>query len=296
MATCDGFTYLPVSSREIRRGIYVTAIGRQTYAPGAPYPVSGHPDDYSFDWRRGRILSDFAVVLVDQGGGEFEARVPGRVKWRTGEVLLLPPGVWHRYRPNVKTGWTERWLCLNGDFLFRLRAKGLFPAQPLLRALANARAFTAAWTRVRAMAEKNTLHLAARALEVLALALESAELGHVGVAYDSTPDAVVNKALEFIWYNCHRPLDVTLVAQHAAVTRRTLERLFATVQRRGIAKEIEWARLQRARQLLGETSMSIKEVGFVAGFSGPTRLIRVFKKRFGVTPGKYRSPMANRDA
>jgi AraC-like DNA-binding protein len=286
-----GFRYLPVDARDIRRELYVTSVGRLAYAPGASYPVPGHPDDYAFEWRRGRILGDFALVLVEAGGGVFETEDRRSVAWHAGEVLLLPPGVWHRYRPNAGTGWTESWCCMNGDFMHRFRAKGFFPAQPLLRTLSDMRAFKTAWRRLRAHARRNSLQLAAYALETLAAAVEGSELRHVGVAYESTSDERVNKALEFIWYNCHRPLDVAAVARHVDLTRRTLERRFATVQSRSVAGEIEWARLQRARQLLGETSMSIKEVGYTAGFGGPTRLIRAFRKLFGTTPGVFRDQM-----
>lgn len=289
MAISNGFCYLPVSSREIRRELYVTSIGRLKYPPGAEYPAQGHPNDYAFDWKRGRTLGDFAIVWIERGNGEFEARVTGRTRWREGEILLLPPGVWHRYRPTPESGWTERWLCLNGDFLFRLRAKGLFPARPLLRAIGDPRAFAEAWRRTRAEAKTNTLRLAACALEVLALALEGTERGQAGAAHDITPDEMVNKALEFIWYNCHRSIDVPLVAQFVQIGRRTLERRFGKMQQRNVAREIEWARLQRARQLLGETDISIKEVGYAAGFSGPARLGRVFRARFKTTPGRYRA-------
>jgi AraC-like DNA-binding protein len=287
-AHASGFLYLPVDARDIRREIYVTSVGRLSYSPGDSYPVPGHPDEYAFEWKSGRILGDFAIVLVEEGEGVFETQNLRRVAWHAGEVLLLPPGVWHRYRPSARTGWTESWCCLNGDLLHRFRAKGLFPAQPLLRTLSDMRVFKSAWRRLRAHAHRNTLLLAAHALETLAAAIEGRELRHVGVSYETTSDETVNMALEFIWYNCHRPLDVDTVARHVALTRRTLERRFATVQRRGVAHEIELARLQRARQMLGETGMSVKEVGYAAGFGGPTRLIRAFRKRFEMTPGDYR--------
>ena len=291
MRSKDGFAYLPVGSREVRRELYVTSIGRLTYPPGASYPIEGHPDGYAFAWRRGRVLGDFALVFVEHGGGEFESGSLGRLQWSSGQVLLLPPGVWHRYRPDPKTGWAERWLCLNGDFLLRLRAKGLFPAQPVLRTLADPRSYLAAWSRANRQARENSLRLAAAALETVALALEIADRGTVGVTYETTPDSAVNAALEFVWYNCHRRLDVQHVADHVRVTRRTLERRFATLLRRSVAKEIEGARLERARQLLGETRMSVKEVGFAAGFSGPTRLIRIFRHNLGLTPGQYRAKL-----
>jgi len=284
-----GFWYLPVDSQVVRQEIYATALGWLKYSPGAPYPVSGHPHDYSLDWRRGRVLSDFAVILIENGGGEFESAPPaGRRRWEQGEVLILPPGVWHRYRPDPATGWTERWLCLSGELLFRLRSKGTLPSRPALRLLSSPLAFNAAWRRLRRAAARNSLQVGAIALEIMAIALEQGKPTLNEAAVEVTPDAVVNQALEFIRNNCHRPLDVAFVARQTGVIRRTLERRFAVTVRGSIAREIEWARLQRAKQLLEETNLSVKEVGYSAGFSGPNRLIRAFKKRLGSTPGDYR--------
>jgi AraC-like DNA-binding protein len=291
MHVCDGFTYFSVGPDDMKQEVYVTSVGRLTYPSGAEYPGAGHPSGYAFDWRRGRTLGDFAVVFVERGRGEFEARDSGRRAWPANDILLLPPGIWHRYRPCPTTGWTERWLCLNGELLFRLLAKGLFPAQPVLRRVPARRAFLDAWSRVHA-AQRNSLRVAAFALEALAVALQDWERECDVRSSISTTDAVVNKALEFIWHNCQRPLTVSLVAANAGVARRTLERRFASLRRCGIAKEIECARLERARQLLGETSMLVKQVGFTVGFGVPARLIRVFRNRFGTTPAEYRRQLS----
>jgi AraC-like ligand binding domain len=32
-----------------------------------------------------------------------------------GQVIFLFPGVWHRYRPDEKTGWDEHWVGFDGD-------------------------------------------------------------------------------------------------------------------------------------------------------------------------------------
>lgn len=271
------FTYLPVSPADVRREIYVTSVGRLNYEPGQPYPCEGHPDDYAFQWRRGRELADFALVLVESGRGEFEDRALGRVGWNAGELLLLPPGVWHRYRPLRKEGWAESWMCANGDFLHRLRGKGLFPRSPVLRRLRDLNGYREAFERVRKEGgRRNSLRLAALALEAIARAVEDDEIGHRGHLPAATGDEIVDRAVEFIWLNSHRPLTAGTLATAIGCTRRTLERQFAGHHERTIADEIAWCRVQRARLLLAESRMSLKEIGYAAGFGGTRRLRRAF--------------------
>ena len=37
------------------------------------YPPSGHPEEYSFSWQRGRILNEFQLHFIPQGAGTFES-------------------------------------------------------------------------------------------------------------------------------------------------------------------------------------------------------------------------------
>jgi len=49
-------------------------------------------------------------------------------------------------------------------------------------------------------------------------------------------------------------------------------------------------RLEHAVELLGETKLSIKEISWACGFSGPNYFIRKYKERYGGTPQRSRLP------
>ncbi len=116
MSDYDGFFhYLPVSGDAMRWGIYVTGAGRGVISVGQEYPPASHPSLYRLDWRRGRTLPEFQVILIAEGHGVFESAQTGVRRVDPGTLLFLLPDVWHRYRPDVATGWTERWLSFNGE-------------------------------------------------------------------------------------------------------------------------------------------------------------------------------------
>jgi AraC-like DNA-binding protein len=282
------FHYLPVGNRDLRREIYVSSVGQLTYSPGDNYPVDGHPEEFSFTWDRGRALSNFTIVLVEAGEGEVEILDSPLQRWLPGQFLWLPPGTWHRYRPVCDTGWTESWLCLNGDYISRLYTRGWFPSKAGLHHLHRSDAFAAALSRIADGAAANSLRVAACAMEALAIALEGTDAAPALEDQMVPTDSLVGRAVHFIEHNCHRPIDVSHVAGHVGVTRRTLERHFCAKWTRSVATEIETVRVARARQLLLETTLSIKEIGYMAGFGGPDRLILAFKRNAGLTPGQYR--------
>lgn len=282
-----GFHYPPVEPRDVARELYLTSVGRMAHAPGAAYPFAGNPPDYHFEWRTGRTLSDFAVVWIEEGEGELETSNLGRIGFEPGRALLLPPGAWHRYRANPTTGWTERWICVNGSYLHRLRAKGCFPVAPELRPISDPEALTLAFDQLRPRAHANSLLLAAQALALLALAIGDGDRD--GTAVASSGDPAVDAALAFIWTHCHRPLDVAGIARQVGMSRRMLERRFSGAWPRGVAQELELARVKRGRDLLVEKSLTVKEAAYAAGFGSARRFIDAHRRVHGSTPGAARS-------
>ena len=262
---------------------------------GGPISAPGHPEGYDFDWNRGRILGDFTLVLISRGLGTFETR-SGRSVCRAGDALLIPPGVWHRYRPDPAVGWREHWVCANGEFLHRLRSKRRFFTEAgVLAGAADPRVQAAhgrLWKSVWGVEQRNDLALAAGALELFGFALRtrgaSDSLREPGPA---TGESVIDAAREFIWFNSHRPLTVALIARQAGVSRRTLERRYASTNGVTIVRDVIACRIERARQLLAETRMSVKEISFAVGFGDSRRLIRNFRRAAGLTPVVFRRKM-----
>ena len=69
---CEFFHhYLPVNDEAMHWGLYVTGAGRAHILAQQVYPPPGHPSLYRFDWRRGRTLPEFQILLITDGRGVF---------------------------------------------------------------------------------------------------------------------------------------------------------------------------------------------------------------------------------
>lgn len=73
------------------------------------------------------------------------------------------------------------------------------------------------------------------------------------------------------------------------MSRRALERGFLRKIGRTIHDEIIRTRLDRARDLLNRTDMSLPEIATRCGFSSSSRLGVAFKRETDVSPGKFRA-------
>jgi AraC-like DNA-binding protein len=288
----------PVNDDAMNWGAYLTSSGRMTIAPRQSYPPKGHPAVYHFDWRRGRVLPEFAMVFVSAGQGEFESEDTGRRQFSEPTLLFLFPDVWHRYRPLAETGWSERWICFNGEIAHRLASLGLIsPVNALLQVsdtVTLTRQFDALLEQVRANPVQNSILLSLHGLGLIADALQCASTAP-GVSSaapvgddQGLEDPITRQAMEIIWTHSHRPISVNDIAKQLPVTRRTLDRRFTAATGRSVLDEINACRVSRAKRLLVETTLPIKTVSYLAGFSSVERMRVLFVEQEGGSPSVYR--------
>ena len=84
------------------------------------------------------------------------------------------------------------------------------------------------------------------------------------------------------------PLSTLELAQSIRVTRRQLERLFREHLKETPSNFYLALRLDKARQLLRQTDMSVTEVSVACGFELPSYFARRYKGRFGKSPREDR--------
>lgn len=89
--------------------------------------------------------------------------------------------------------------------------------------------------------------------------------------------------------NLRGSLDVETLSRLASQSPRTFHRRFTAATGRTPAAFVEALRLDRARTLLGDPAIRLKEVAGVSGFGSPERLARAFQRAFGISPSTYRA-------
>jgi LacI family transcriptional regulator len=101
-------------------------------------------------------------------------------------------------------------------------------------------------------------------------------------------DRTVAAAVQYIRDRATEGLGVEEVLRRVRLSRSTLERRFAKYLGRSPKAEILRVQLQQVRQFLAETDYPLNKVARLAGFGHVENMCNLFKRRFGVTPGRYR--------
>lgn len=89
--------------------------------------------------------------------------------------------------------------------------------------------------------------------------------------------------------NIEEPLTTDEIARHVCVSRRQLERIFKQYLNSVPSQYYLELRLNRARQMLMQTSKSIIQIGLSCGFSSGPHFSSAYRNCFGITPREDRN-------
>jgi LacI family transcriptional regulator len=108
----------------------------------------------------------------------------------------------------------------------------------------------------------------------------------------SIADRDVAEAVRYIREHACGKICVEGVAAHVALSYTTLKRRFRRVLSRSVHDEITRARIERGRELLSETEMTLPQIAEATGFCHQAYFGVVFKSHTGMTPSEFREENA----
>lgn len=104
----------------------------------------------------------------------------------------------------------------------------------------------------------------------------------------STVPRAVRNAIKAMEENLEEPLPIPEICREADVSHRQLDRLFSQYLKKTPTLYYRDIRLDRARGLVTQTTLSMGEIAFASGFSSQVHFSRAYKNRFGLPPIKDR--------
>jgi AraC-like DNA-binding protein len=280
--------YLPPGPDALAWGLHILDAGYTHIPADSPYPPAKHPDGYMFTWQRGRVLSEYQMVYITRGSGSFESRKAGKREIGAGDVFLLFPGGWHRYRPDPSTGWDEHWIGFSGSYAEQVMSH-FFPAnEPVLHVghdetllqqfQSVAEMMQSAPPGYRQMMAADTVAALAR-VRGLAMKRESPTGHHA---------EKIEEACLFLLEHAAQNVDLKALAARLGYSYSRFRLLFK--EQTGLSPrryQIE-IRFSRARDFLTQSDQTISQISDRLGFYSVYYFSRFFKERTGMPPSVYR--------
>ena len=283
--------YMLASERDTLWGLTVTTIGYEEIGPNDPYPTRGHADGYYFDLEKGRELPEYQLLYIIEGSGVFHSRTVPEAHLREGDFFLLFPGEWHSYHPTPPRGWKKYWIGFKGRNMDdRVRAGFLSPQKPIYHVGYSAdivhlykQAFEAARRE-----EAYSQQLMAGIVNLLIGTMYSLERNIELKSRSQTHVDMINRARAVIRDSLESALTIQKVAEDLGMSYSNFRKLFKEYTGLSPATYQQDLRIQRAKELLSTTALSIKEIAYRLNFESPDYFSAKFKQKTGRKPSDLR--------
>lgn len=288
----ESVIYLIANERDQQWGLTVCSVGTEQFEPGDAYPSDRHSGSYLFRTTTGRIFNEYQLVYISEGEGYFESASVGRTKIAAGTMFLLFPGEWHTFSPDTSTGWTQYWIGFRGvNIDLKIENGFLSKTSPIFQVGIND-------TLIKLYNE--AIQTARQERSCFQLLLAGIVDHLLGLTYmldhnrrfeeqNSEVTAKIQKAKVLMLESLYEPVSLEEIASLAGMSYSSFRQHFKDYSGSGPATYMRNLRLERAMELLTQTSLTVKEIAYTLNFRSPEYFSLQFKKAFGRSPSDYRN-------
>lgn len=282
------FKYTTKSNEDKLWGLYLNVAGCANIPAGASYPPPGHPAEYSFNWENGRILHEFQINYITSGEGIFETR-SGKYPVREGSVIIVFPGMWHRYRPS-KAGWKEHYIGFNGTFANHLFENEFFSGKnPVSHIGFNERLLQGFYELFDLVELEKTGYQQICSGLVIYILSTIISIKKNENFKGKQIEQTIQKACLMIRENTGRNMNMEKLAFELNIDYSIFRKMFKEYTGISPGQYHLSLRIRQAKELLINTNLSIKEISYRLGFESIFYFSRVFKSKTGINPTEYKN-------
>ncbi len=281
--------YLIANKQDKLWGITVTTVGYQRIEPHTVYPPKNHPSEYLFSTLKGRTLDEYILLYIGNGSGTFSLDKQKGIRLTTGNMLLLFPGEWHNYAPDLSTGWDEYWIGFQGDNVEALVQNGFFSEQKKVFNVGPSVEIVQLFRAAISVAAEQKSGFQQILAGIASLLLGMTHSLDKSQAFDqSQPMQLINKAKMIMFENSHTDIKPEEVANRICMSYSCFRRNFKQYTGLSPHQYLQEIRIQKSKELLATTNLTCQEIAYKTGYESPIHFTTLFKKKTGLTPFRYR--------
>ena len=265
-----------------------------------PHPIKSHVDlqlyHYGYQecapdhsWGPG-IKDHYKIHIIFEGKGWY--RLGDRTfELSAGQAFLTTPDTLAHYQADSADPWTYGWFAFDGlnANTFITRAN-IGTDTPIINF--SPEALDAATRWIQSMLETSLSHpardlvLLGYLYQLLALVIEQSPQPAKEIRI-SAKELYLKSALNYIEMNYSRKMSCEEMASRIGIHRKYLARLFKESLETSPKAYLMAYRIEKAKQLLEETYLSVSEAAVSVGYEDPLVFSKAFKKFVGAPPSAF---------
>ena len=284
----DFFKYLTVGEADKNWGLFLNVAGRASVTQNAAYPLSEHPPGYLFGWKRGRVLQEYQLNYITEGSGILEDDY-GTFKIKPGTMMIIRPGVKHRYRPISGEGWVENYIGFEGVLAKHFFQQSGFIIAPSVLHFDYREEFIDVYRKIYELVQKEE-----PGFQQIASGLIIKLLGYM-VAFQKQNDfkgkrieSLIRQARVYMQENIEKKIDLKQFATEQYTAYSYFRKMFKKYT--GVAPYQYHLdlKIMKAKEMILTDNKRIKEISYELGFDSIHYFSRLFKKKTNMNPTDWR--------
>ncbi len=282
------YKYLTTGNDDIAWGIFLNTAGQQQINARSEYPPQGHPNGYYFSWEQGRVLHEYQLNYISEGSGIFENKY-GNFNVKTGSLLVIHPGMWHRYKPHFQKGWTENYIGFSGQAAESFMQHRLFTQRQPVIHLGIREEIMDTYLKIFDLIGKEQ-----PGFQQVASGMIIKLLGYI-VAFEKQKEfsgkkiaSIIEEARFEMRCDINQNFDLETFAKKHNICYSWFRRMFKNYTGISPRQYCLQLKIMHAKELLLNTDLTIKEISYQVGFESIHYFSRIFKEKAGKSPSDFR--------
>ncbi|WP_291097546.1 MULTISPECIES: AraC family transcriptional regulator, partial [unclassified Flavobacterium] len=282
--------YLPLSPDDLSWGLSVLNAGRSSVKKDEPYPSGNHPLHHYFNWNNGRVLEEYQLIYISRGSGYFESGSCKKTQVSEGNIILLFPGEWHRFKPEPHIGWDEFWVGCKGTIIENLENKKFIDRLvPVLQVGISERiVYLFSEIIEKTKAEKTGYQFYTSGMVLHLLGLIQYKVKQMSQKPSDNTENIITKSQVMLRKIVDQNVRMENVAEELNVSYAWFRKAFKNYTGISPKQYLLQLRIEKAKIMLSDNSKPIKEIAFDLNFESASFFSKQFKQKTGSTPVMYR--------
>ncbi len=282
------FSNQNIEYNQMNFGLTINSVGFKSILPNKSIARANKFIDYQNLYKKGSFSDEFKLIYIIKGTGFIHFENHEEIEISQGKILIIMPHQKYEYYHIYETEWKEYFIRFEADTIYLELIKTIFEKQNQIVTVGFNEEILRLFHRTRDVI-RNELTSSQVYLSGMLLCLVgiiNAELKNS--AAEKKEIQAIDKAKLIMNENVMNKISLHEISLELNIGYSTFRKNFKKYVGLSPAKYFNELRLNKAKQLLIESTLSIKEIAYMLNFSTIEHFATTFKKNNGYTPKDFR--------